>query len=70
MPIFRGADRKLYEEEQKETQAKKSSADTESLVSDSIVSEEDIEGEATRKLIRKLVRSRKIYRVGKMNRGK
>jgi hypothetical protein len=68
--LFGGADRKPDEKEQKETQVEKSSADTESLVSLSIVSDEDIEREAARKLIRKLVRSRKIYRVGKMNRGK
>ena len=66
----RGPDRKPDKKEQMKTQVTKSSADTESLISDSIVSDEDIEREAARKLIRKLVRSRKIYRVGKMNRGK
>lgn len=68
--LFGGADRKPDEGEQKETQVKKPVVDTESLVSDSIASDEDVEREAARKFIRKLVRARKIYRVGKMNRGK
>jgi hypothetical protein len=63
--------KKSHEKKQeRDTLVDVSKADTESLVSDSLVSDEDIEQEAARKLIKKLVGHRKLYRVGKMNRGK
>jgi hypothetical protein len=64
------ADQEPNKKEERKILVNLSKADTESLVSDSLVSDEDIEQEAARKLIKKLVRHRKIYRVGKMNRGK